>query len=347
MDVLGCLPGPPTKHNCGAADALAGEVFAYGVAAAIAVLDVSSAPSSHETCREWMPQAVCVQPLRSTCRRSIQILAPASRPCPSIPVLSELNRFVSAPRASRRPSPDLIGLCSSGRLCITDMRVHLQVHRMKLATVLQGPHRGSQVSAVAWCPHHQPRDLPGASSALRCVGHPCPPQWYTMHRQLPRSRENPSAAVQEPAPAASRLMRQTHCAASGPFHRASTAAASCCRATTSNAVAHSRPKPRDSASRLTRLQAGFGRRGRARGGMGRPVRGGDGRPGGPAGRRDGAPHGGRAAHGGGGAGMAVRSAGAAGHRARRRHVRALGPSRCLAEETIMVNERVAEVYTVS
>ena len=44
MDVLGCLPGPPTKHNLGAADALAGKVFAYGVAAAIAVLDVRSAP---------------------------------------------------------------------------------------------------------------------------------------------------------------------------------------------------------------------------------------------------------------------------------------------------------------
>ncbi len=42
MDVLGCLPGPPTKHNQGAADALDGEVFAYGVAAAIAVLDVRS-----------------------------------------------------------------------------------------------------------------------------------------------------------------------------------------------------------------------------------------------------------------------------------------------------------------
>ncbi len=42
MDVLGCLPGPPTKHNQGAADALAGEVFAYGVAAAIAVIDVRS-----------------------------------------------------------------------------------------------------------------------------------------------------------------------------------------------------------------------------------------------------------------------------------------------------------------
>ena len=38
---------------------------------------------------------------------------------------------------------------------------------MKLATVLQGPHRGSQVSAVAWCPHHHPHDVQGASSALR------------------------------------------------------------------------------------------------------------------------------------------------------------------------------------
>jgi len=46
------------------------------------------------------------------------------------------------------------------------LRVHVQVHRMKLATVLQGPHRGSQVSAVAWCPHH-PHDAQGAKSALR------------------------------------------------------------------------------------------------------------------------------------------------------------------------------------
>ena len=48
MDVLGCLPGPPTKHNIGAADALAGEVFAYGVAAAIAVLDVRVGGAEHE-----------------------------------------------------------------------------------------------------------------------------------------------------------------------------------------------------------------------------------------------------------------------------------------------------------
>ena len=34
-----------------------------------------------------------------------------------------------------------------------------QVHRLKLATVLQGPHRGSQVTAVAWCPDHLSRNL--------------------------------------------------------------------------------------------------------------------------------------------------------------------------------------------
>ena len=40
LDVLGYLPGPPTRYNCGAADTLAGETFAYGVASAVAVLDV-------------------------------------------------------------------------------------------------------------------------------------------------------------------------------------------------------------------------------------------------------------------------------------------------------------------
>ena len=40
LDVLGYLPGPPTRYNCGAADTLASETFAYGVASSIAVLDV-------------------------------------------------------------------------------------------------------------------------------------------------------------------------------------------------------------------------------------------------------------------------------------------------------------------
>lgn len=40
LDVLGYLPGPPTRYNCGAAETLAGETFAYGVGASVAVLDV-------------------------------------------------------------------------------------------------------------------------------------------------------------------------------------------------------------------------------------------------------------------------------------------------------------------
>lgn len=45
----------------------------------------------------------------------------------------------------------------------------LQVHRMKLATVLKGAaHHGSQVTAVSWCPDYQTRDF-DAPAGLRCV----------------------------------------------------------------------------------------------------------------------------------------------------------------------------------
>ena len=40
LDELGYLPGPPTRYNCGAADLLAGETFAYGVGASVAIMDV-------------------------------------------------------------------------------------------------------------------------------------------------------------------------------------------------------------------------------------------------------------------------------------------------------------------
>ena len=68
--------------------------------------------------------------------------------------------------------------------------VPVQVHRMKLATVLQGPHRGSQVSAVAWCPHHHPHDAQGAGSALRCFTCREQPEW-SPH---PRCKMFPSPA---------------------------------------------------------------------------------------------------------------------------------------------------------
>lgn len=42
VDILGLLPGPATKLNAGACDLLAGEVFAYAVSAAVAVVDVST-----------------------------------------------------------------------------------------------------------------------------------------------------------------------------------------------------------------------------------------------------------------------------------------------------------------
>lgn len=40
LDVLGYLPGPPTRYNCGAADLLAGETFAYGVGTSVTIIDV-------------------------------------------------------------------------------------------------------------------------------------------------------------------------------------------------------------------------------------------------------------------------------------------------------------------
>lgn len=42
VDVLGFLPGPVSKNNAGAADLLAGELFAYAVSSGVAVVDVSS-----------------------------------------------------------------------------------------------------------------------------------------------------------------------------------------------------------------------------------------------------------------------------------------------------------------
>lgn len=41
VDVLGFLPGPVSKNNAGAADLLAGELFAYAVSSGVAVIDVS------------------------------------------------------------------------------------------------------------------------------------------------------------------------------------------------------------------------------------------------------------------------------------------------------------------
>jgi len=41
VDVLGFLPGPVSKNNAGAADLLAGELFAYAVSSGVAVVDVS------------------------------------------------------------------------------------------------------------------------------------------------------------------------------------------------------------------------------------------------------------------------------------------------------------------
>lgn len=43
VDVLGFLPGPVSKNNAGAADLLAGELFAYAVSSGVAVVDVSTA----------------------------------------------------------------------------------------------------------------------------------------------------------------------------------------------------------------------------------------------------------------------------------------------------------------
>lgn len=40
VDVLGFLPGPVSKTNAGAADLLAGELFAYAVSSGVAVVDV-------------------------------------------------------------------------------------------------------------------------------------------------------------------------------------------------------------------------------------------------------------------------------------------------------------------
>ena len=40
VDVLGFLPGPVSKNNAGAADLLAGELFAYAVSTGVAVVDV-------------------------------------------------------------------------------------------------------------------------------------------------------------------------------------------------------------------------------------------------------------------------------------------------------------------
>lgn len=42
VDVLGFLPGPVSKNNAGAADLLAGELFAYAVSSGVAVVDVST-----------------------------------------------------------------------------------------------------------------------------------------------------------------------------------------------------------------------------------------------------------------------------------------------------------------
>ena len=50
VDVLGHLPGPVSKTNAGAGDLLAGEVFAYAVSSSIAVVDVSSSPSTEKFC---------------------------------------------------------------------------------------------------------------------------------------------------------------------------------------------------------------------------------------------------------------------------------------------------------
>ena len=50
VDVLGHLPGPVSKTNAGAGDLLAGEVFAYAVSSSIAVVDVSSSPSTQLIC---------------------------------------------------------------------------------------------------------------------------------------------------------------------------------------------------------------------------------------------------------------------------------------------------------
>lgn len=40
VDVIGFLPGPVSKNNAGAADLLAGELFAYAVSSGVAVVDV-------------------------------------------------------------------------------------------------------------------------------------------------------------------------------------------------------------------------------------------------------------------------------------------------------------------
>ena len=46
VDVLGFLPGPVSKNNAGAADLLAGELFAYAVSSGVAVVDVSLQPAA-------------------------------------------------------------------------------------------------------------------------------------------------------------------------------------------------------------------------------------------------------------------------------------------------------------
>ena len=51
VDVLGFLPGPVSKNNAGAADLLAGELFAYAVSSGVAVVDVSI--HSVVTFSEW------------------------------------------------------------------------------------------------------------------------------------------------------------------------------------------------------------------------------------------------------------------------------------------------------
>ena len=47
VDVLGFLPGPVSKNNAGAADLLAGELFAYAVSSGVAVVDVSRELFAH------------------------------------------------------------------------------------------------------------------------------------------------------------------------------------------------------------------------------------------------------------------------------------------------------------
>lgn len=40
VDIVGALPGPPSKANKGAADFIESELFAYGLGASVAIVEV-------------------------------------------------------------------------------------------------------------------------------------------------------------------------------------------------------------------------------------------------------------------------------------------------------------------